>query len=367
MIDLDKTGYLIATLRKQKKLTQAELAKTLRITPQAVSKWENGLSLPDTVALLKLSRFFKITIDELLKGDLSVKKESNENKNQDITEVFIDGKRKLLSLKPNSTQDSCKNIKYIDNNTVLIEKNGKKFHYILNNSPQNNSELIDLKTRKEYVYNYNSSSKKDKEKNPDTLSIQQLIGMAPFISKKSFNKILDTLEEKNYPVNIILALTPFINSEKINSLTDKMIEKNEIEKISALLPFLSKSKIDNLVKQIDFDNDFKKLEMLLPFIEESTLDNMLSKIEIKKLNPDYFALIAPYLSRNSLDKFLENINIEKNPNILNRTAPYLNEKQLTKLIKKIMNKNLHSKILSIIAPFLNKEQLDRIIDANIDN
>ena len=61
-------GKRIALLRKEKGLTQEELAKHMDVSPQAVSKWENDQTCPDISALPKLARLFGVTVDELLEG-----------------------------------------------------------------------------------------------------------------------------------------------------------------------------------------------------------------------------------------------------------------------------------------------------------
>lgn len=60
-------GDKIKYLRRKKKLTQSQLAKELNVTAQAVSKWEKGLSNPDVEIIIKLSEFFGVTTDYLLK------------------------------------------------------------------------------------------------------------------------------------------------------------------------------------------------------------------------------------------------------------------------------------------------------------
>lgn len=60
-------GNRISTLRKQKGLTQDQLAEAMGVSAQAVSKWENDLSCPDITMLPQLADFFRISIDELLR------------------------------------------------------------------------------------------------------------------------------------------------------------------------------------------------------------------------------------------------------------------------------------------------------------
>ncbi len=60
-------GNAIKTLRKREQMTQAELAESLNVSAQAVSKWENNLAQPDFDTILKLTEAFDITLDEFAK------------------------------------------------------------------------------------------------------------------------------------------------------------------------------------------------------------------------------------------------------------------------------------------------------------
>ena len=60
-------GKKISEVRKLHGMTQEELAVKLNVTSQAVSKWENDLSIPDLPTLIELSDLFHISLDELVK------------------------------------------------------------------------------------------------------------------------------------------------------------------------------------------------------------------------------------------------------------------------------------------------------------
>lgn len=67
---MNKTiGDRIASLRKEKGITQEEMAEKLGVTPQAVSKWENDISYPDILLLPKIAEMLGVTVDELLSGE----------------------------------------------------------------------------------------------------------------------------------------------------------------------------------------------------------------------------------------------------------------------------------------------------------
>ena len=77
-MDLIKIGKFISTKRKEKNLTQEELAEKLLITDRAVSKWERGLSLPDADKMLDLCNILDINVNELLIGEENMKDEKKK-------------------------------------------------------------------------------------------------------------------------------------------------------------------------------------------------------------------------------------------------------------------------------------------------
>lgn len=69
----EKISNLIKQLRKKDNLTQAQFANKYNVTFQAVSKWENGKSLPDIVLLKQICKDYNISIDEVLEGEINKK------------------------------------------------------------------------------------------------------------------------------------------------------------------------------------------------------------------------------------------------------------------------------------------------------
>ena len=68
-MDPEKIGKFICQLRKEKNLSQYQLAELIPISRQGVSKWERGVTTPDTQTLIQLSEMFDVSINELLKGE----------------------------------------------------------------------------------------------------------------------------------------------------------------------------------------------------------------------------------------------------------------------------------------------------------
>ena len=82
-MDQIKIGRFISECRRNANLTQAQLAEKLNITDRAVSKWENGKSLPDSAIMLELCSILGITVNELLNGE-KIDMENNEKKNEQL-------------------------------------------------------------------------------------------------------------------------------------------------------------------------------------------------------------------------------------------------------------------------------------------
>ncbi|OTP33987.1 hypothetical protein A5798_000719, partial [Enterococcus sp. 6C8_DIV0013] len=76
--------------RKQKKLTQDELAEKIHVSRQTISSWENSKSLPDVTSLVLLSDVYQISLDELIKGDISmIKKLEVKESKEKLNSKFI--------------------------------------------------------------------------------------------------------------------------------------------------------------------------------------------------------------------------------------------------------------------------------------
>lgn len=75
----EKIGLFIGECRKNSNLTQSKLAEKLGVSNRAVSKWENGLCMPDYSLFKPLCEILNITINELLNGEKSEKNISDEN------------------------------------------------------------------------------------------------------------------------------------------------------------------------------------------------------------------------------------------------------------------------------------------------
>ena len=93
MLDYKKIGLFLSDERKKAELTQKQLAEKLNITFQAVSRWEKGISIPSLDVLDDLSKIFKVSVDEILKGERQNMRFSYEKAGVDVMKVDIINKK----------------------------------------------------------------------------------------------------------------------------------------------------------------------------------------------------------------------------------------------------------------------------------
>ena len=68
----------IRNLRKSRGLSQEELAARLHVVRQTISKWENGLSVPDSEMLIKLAAVFEVSVSDLLGAEIPTEQEAQK-------------------------------------------------------------------------------------------------------------------------------------------------------------------------------------------------------------------------------------------------------------------------------------------------
>lgn len=81
-MDQIKIGTFLKTLRKEKNLTQDQLAEQLGVSNRTVSRWETGTNMPDISLLLEIAELYGVTIPELIDGE-----RKSENMNEEVKEV----------------------------------------------------------------------------------------------------------------------------------------------------------------------------------------------------------------------------------------------------------------------------------------
>ena len=86
-MDQIKIGKFIAKCRKKENLTQMQLAEKLNITDRAVSKWETGKAMPDSSIMLELCDILKISVNDLLCGEVVTMDNYNREMEKNLIEM----------------------------------------------------------------------------------------------------------------------------------------------------------------------------------------------------------------------------------------------------------------------------------------
>ncbi len=79
-----KIGAFLKELRKEKELTQEQLAERLNVSNRSVSRWETGSTLPDISMLVEIAEFYEVDIREIINGE-----RKSENMNEEVKETIL--------------------------------------------------------------------------------------------------------------------------------------------------------------------------------------------------------------------------------------------------------------------------------------
>lgn len=95
----EKMGRLLRELRKEKAMTQEQMAELFGVTNRTISRWENGINMPDVSILVEMSSYFEVSIQELIEGER--KDESMVTENNGDLEILANyaDEQKRVSLK----------------------------------------------------------------------------------------------------------------------------------------------------------------------------------------------------------------------------------------------------------------------------
>lgn len=86
-MDQIKIGEFISSKRKEKNITQSKLAEMLGITDRAISKWENGICLPDASNIVELCKILDITINDLFSGEVVDMRDNEKRLEENLLEI----------------------------------------------------------------------------------------------------------------------------------------------------------------------------------------------------------------------------------------------------------------------------------------
>ena len=105
-MEQQKVGSFLKELRKEKNLTQEQLAEQFNVSVRTVSRWETAVNMPDIVLLVELAEFYDVSIPEIIDGERKSEQMKDEKMKDEIKEAAM----KLSDYSESMTQDTMKSI-----------------------------------------------------------------------------------------------------------------------------------------------------------------------------------------------------------------------------------------------------------------
>lgn len=198
MFDMVKIGRNIAKMRKEKGMTQMEMADKMGVSYQAVSNWERGETMPDISKLPELAEIFEVSIDHILENQ----------KGSSIVHTFVH----------HNTSE------FLKNNEVTVED----FSAI---APILKAEHADE------VFEHIKTKFK----------IQDMIALAPFVSTELIDECARTAFVGE-GIESLKHLAPFMSDEAIEECAKKAFEAGGIHSLRPIAPFLHQGVIEKWIR-----------------------------------------------------------------------------------------------------------------------
>lgn len=281
MFDMSKVGRKFSQLRKQKNMTQMELADKLNISFQAVSNWERGQTMPDISKFPELSDIFEVSIDEILESDRGAVLIKSINEDEKLEEPIT--KEELVEIAP-----------------LLRTKQVEK-------------AFEDIK---------------------ENVDISEISSFAPFLSQAFIDEIAIKAIRQHESLNNIAPIAPFVSSSLIDEMAADVLEnKKDLGEISAIAPFINPSLLDNYAKKIfEESGNISNFSAIAPFLSQEFID----ECAIKTLETyDLSALtgIAPFISDDLLNRLAKEALDKHGLSALSPIMPFIDSRIVENYIK----------------------------------
>ena len=255
-MNMQQIGRKISALRKERDMTQNELADKLGVSYQAVSSWERGLTMPDISKLPDISQVLNTPIDDLLDNSKQVelvKNVLNQNTSTYTGEnkLYIDEVAEVAPmLKPSQVNNL---VEHVEQEDIDLKSIGDLAPFL---SKEVLSQLA--------------------EKATDAEDINQLCDIAPFLD----TEILDRMALKIEQISGLKALgdvAPFISQGVLQQLAQKAGNAGNIVDLADIAPFIGKEYLDKLAIEIGETNGLGSLADIAPFVSREVLDELVLK------------------------------------------------------------------------------------------
>lgn len=352
-IDNEIVGKFIENLRKEKGMTQQELANTLSVTNQAVSKWEMGKNLPDIATQRLICSTFSITMEELHAGARDIKRRNKSKQIRKENKIFSIALVCIIPVMVFFVAYFIINFRalkiYYSNSQIINEENSVRANLIILKLPR---KLI-IFINNIYPYNY-------EVKESDLLDLRLYSGNnLLFKSSMIKNDVVEVntiqdIDRKN--VKIVLKVDSADGSSQVFERKMKLIkyqkkDNNEDSYENNSLKLLSNDEIVNKLVKAGYKhtedniyekeiNDKKAVLNIKYDLKRKYINIAYTHNEyIEKISVDYKleTFQAVVFNKNDIDniseKYIFNLNSEKNNCVIGQCTTLKNTR---KLVEKYM-------------------------------
>lgn len=349
-------GKSISTLRKERNMTQSEVADKLGVSYQAVSKWERDESLPDITLLPSIADLFGITIDQLLRGGLEMNEQeivhakeivenvSNEDMNNQITEYvnqqFESG---YANGNPPTADDLSDKISEFVNKTIS-DSFAHAFEGLM--------PLMKPKKIKKMMRDYKADIKSFSS------------NAYEYMDDESFNQLFDSIDEVDDEVyEKIVEIIAVCDSSTRDRIVD-LLSNSDLEdlELAGIMPFInSEHKMKVLAQYLENTNDYEQIEEIICFLDSDHKHLVLDYMLDEECDIDQILEYLPFLNHEHKDRLIDYLtNHEITDFDVEDLLVFLNKEQKNRLLSN-MKEYIEYDTLEDLAPFLDNETLHEYV------
>ena len=360
MFDTVKIGKRVAQLRKDKNMTQMELADRMGVSYQAVSNWERGNSMPDIAKLKDLSEILGVTVDALLdtEDDTSVNLVKHIMKDEE-PDSFIEQNgihfREVASIAPALKPEQAE--KLVKAAWKSQEKEEKSQSAAEKKIDWNGLIAVAPFLRNGFLDSFVL------EEADSCPPYEILCGLAPFLKRQTISYFMEMGSAEECSPNILAALAPFAGEEAVSRLFQQMMEKQtfSMEDICALAPFTNKELLSEAARKVQDIGSIEKLSCIVPFIDREVLEELFCNI-VKEQKPSLedLCVLAPFVGKEQISKVMETLSQKVSFCELAMLAPFADKNVLERFFNSALEQeNPSFEDLYALAPFLERESLSK--------
>ncbi len=272
--DMRRIGAAIARIRKERNMTQLQLADEMGVSYQAVSNWERGQTMPDIAKLPELAALFDMSIDQLLGRSAPLIEQAAQGSLQEyVTEnpvTVAELAEAAPILMPRQVEQAAEKLsdvtKVLNLNDLLPYLSENKVDDMLRRAAQAGKPV-------ESFLPFASERTIDQVAAAIAQQGQPMDQMLPFMSERAVDEMAVMLMQQGQPMREFLL--PFMSERAVDEMAHTLASNGQ--DFTMLLPHMSESGVNRIA--LERIRSGQSIQMLMPFIGEDLLDELADSLE----------------------------------------------------------------------------------------